>query len=207
MDRDVDERIQRLLGEVEKIESLSNGRGHLEGEFVTWRKRAEAALTDKLGSDSAQAQELSGLDFYFNPKMTVNGEPRQTPGRNKAAFDRDFQTALGLLRAALEASPRLGASSGSPLVHIEQVGNKAEAHAEAVANISVTADKLRVLLATAAELDSAKKGEAVAAVPDDDDQPITLDRADKLLSVATKSKDLLTAVLGFLLANVHRINF
>ncbi|MGH2774307.1 MAG: hypothetical protein ACRDJT_02570, partial [Actinomycetota bacterium] len=167
---------------------------------------AEAALGDKLGSDSAQASELLELDFYFNPKMTVNGEPRQTPDRNKAAFDRDFQTAVALLRAALEASPRVGPGD-SPLVHIEQVGNKAEAHAEAVANINVTADQLRTLLATSKELDTVQKGDAVAAVPDDDDQLITLERADKLLSVATKSKDLLTAVLGFLLANAHRIHF
>ncbi len=75
----VNERIQKLLDEAETISQLSDGNGHRAADFVTWRKRAEAALTEKLGSDSAQVLELASLDFYFNPRMTVNGEPAKHP--------------------------------------------------------------------------------------------------------------------------------
>jgi hypothetical protein len=201
----VDARIDRLLDEASSIRDLNTGKGHSDAIFLAWRKRAEAAVAEKLGSKSEFADELRSLRFSYRPVIWTEGTVISAQD-NQASFDRGLNTALGILKAARESTALVTSTSDTPLVHIEQVGPTATANAQAVVRIEVDTVQLRQLIAGASELSSEERGAAIAAIPDDG-EGLNLDQVDKLLSIATKSKELLAGVLGWVLTHSHQLHF
>jgi hypothetical protein len=126
---------------------------------------------------------------------------------NQKSFERSLNSALGFLTAALESSEveRVG-NSGSPLVDVNPIGATASSDARASVTVEVNTAQLRQLIAGAEELTPLERGNAIAAIPDDNEE-LDLERVDRLLSVAIKSKELLAGILGWVLANAHRLNF
>lgn len=200
--RSVEGRIRDLLDEVEDLHQSNNGRSHQDRKFLAWRSRAEAAVAEKLGQDSRLAGQLSDLHFeYYGVYFEGMG-----PIDNAPYFRDDLNKAAGILEAALEAEPVRPEASAGPVVSINQVGPSANANASSTADvrINISANELRRLLAEDPRLTPGERGMAVAAVPDDD-QDVTLEQVDTLLSIATKGRELLTGILGWLLANSDRV--
>ncbi len=98
---DLDERIDRLLAEIEHIRELD--RKH--GDFKAWRQRAQTAINEKLGAKSQASEQLAGLAFYSPTFVYYDGMPETTPAEHREAFLEDLDTAKGILLAAREAAP------------------------------------------------------------------------------------------------------
>lgn len=199
--RSPDERIEQLLKEVDEIRELNTGdpADHNDPKLIEWQRRAQAAVGDKLGTDSDLYAEIRSRRFWSF--TSVYEDP--TPSQLRGYFDTDLNKAAGALRAALESRPRPHVR-GAALVEVHQEG--ASAQATAVATLHVTADQLRQLLAGAPELSAEEKGKAVAAVTDDTEAP-SLEKVDRLLSIATRSTTLLKPILGWILTHADDIQF
>jgi hypothetical protein len=206
MTSDIDTRIERLLQEEGDIRQLNDGHGHEEPSFLAWRKRSEAAIAEKLGAESERVEELRSLTFFYAPLIWTDSTVVLTSD-NQKSFERSLNTALGILTGALGSSEveRVD-NSGSPLVNINDIGATASSDARASVTVEVNTAQLRQLIAGAGELTPSERGDAIAAIPDDDEE-LDLERVDRLLSVAIKSKELLAGILGWVLANAHRLNF
>jgi hypothetical protein len=203
MTQNIDARIDRLLKEAESIKGLN----YQHPTFQAWRKRAETAVDEKLGATHRVAKELAELDFHDDPGVWFEGMTPPSEADHRSVFDNDLATAKGILLAAREASPKSSPKGGrGPIVNVHQEGATATANAAAQVSVHVSADQLRTVIATSPDLTSEEKGAAIAAVPDDTDS-LDVEKLDRLLSVATKSKDLLKTVLGWVLANAERWPF
>jgi hypothetical protein len=125
---------------------------------------------------------------------------------HQRSFERSLNTSLGILTAALGSGEVEEAdNSGSPPVLIDQTDATADSDAPSV-TVEVNTAQLRQLIAGSEELTPSERGDAIAAIPDDDEE-LDLERVDRLLSVAIKSKELLAGILGWVLANAHRLDF
>jgi hypothetical protein len=206
MTSDIDTRIEGLLREEGDIRQLNDGHGHEEPTFLAWRERSEAALAEKLGAESELAIELRSLTFFYSPLIWTDSTIVLASDHQRS-FERSLNTSLGILTAALGSGEveRAG-NSGSPLVHIDHTDATAASDAHASVTVEVNTAHLRQLIAGAEELTPSERGNAIAAIPDDDEE-LDLERVDRLLSVAIKSKELLAGILGWVLANAHRLNF
>lgn len=204
MANDVDTRIDKLLRESEAIRQLNDGDGEDHPTFVAWRKRAETAVAEKLGRESDEVKELRQLTFFFSPIVWTESTVIPASAHQRS-FERALNTAVGILTAARESSPVVR-ESGTPAIHIEHIGATSNAEAQANVHVQITTDGLRQLLASAAELTPEERGAAVAAIPDDG-EPLDLEKADRLLSIATKSKEIFGSVLGWLLSDPNRWPF
>jgi hypothetical protein len=206
MTSDIDTRIEGLLREEEDIRQLNDGRGHEEPTFLAWRERSEAALAEKLGADSELAQQLRSLTFFYSPLIWTDSTVVLASDHQRS-FERSLNTSLGILTAALGSGEVEEAdNSGSPPVLIDQTDAAAGSDARASVTVEVNTAQLRQLIAGSEELTPSERGDAIAAIPDDDEE-LDLERVDRLLSVAIKSKELLAGILGWVLANAHRLNF
>jgi hypothetical protein len=205
MTSDIDTRIEGLLREEEDIRQLNDGHGHEEPTFLAWRERSEAALAEKLGADSELAKQLRSLTFFYSPLIWTDSTVVLASDHQRS-FERSLNTSLGILTAALGSGEVEEAdNSGSPLVHINQTDATADSDAPSV-TVEVNTAQLRQLIAGSEELTPSERGDAIAAIPDDDEE-LDLERVDRLLSVAIKSKELLAGILGWVLANAHRLDF
>ena len=206
MTSDIDTRIEGLLREEEDIRQLNDGHGHEEPTFLAWRERSEAALAEKLGADSELAKQLRSLTFFYSPLIWTDSTVVLASDHQRS-FERSLNTSLGILTAALGSGEVDEADdSGSPLVHNEHTDATADSDARASVTVEVNTAQLRQLIAGSEELTPSERGDAIAAIPDDDEE-LDLERVDRLLSVAIKSKELLAGILGWVLANAHRLNF
>lgn len=203
----VDERLNQLLREAEDIEKLNTGSGDSDPTFVKWRKRAEAAVSEKFGSDHHLTQELRELAFTYNPILWTENTVI-TPQDNMGSFRSAFTTAVGILQAAREANPVALQPSGSSgtVINVEAHGGSASANADATVTVHISTDQLRQLIATDKALSPEEKGKAIAAIPDEE-EGLTLEKVDTLLGIATKSAPLLKHVLGWVLANAEHLPF
>jgi len=205
MTSDIDTRIEGLLREEEDIRQLNDGHGHEEPTFLAWRERSEAALTEKLGADSELAKQLRSLTFFYSPLLWTDSTVVLASDHQRS-FERSLNTSLGILSAALGSGEVEEAdNSGSSPVLIDQTDAKADSDAPSV-TVEVNTAQLRQLIAGSEELTPSERGDAIAAIPDDDEE-LDLERVDRLLSVAIKSKELLAGILGWVLANAHRLDF
>jgi hypothetical protein len=205
MTSDIDTRIEGLLREEEDIRQLNDGHGHEEPTFLAWRKRSEAALAEKLGADSELAKQLRSLTFFYSPLIWTDSTVVLASDHQRS-FERSLNTSLGILTAALGSGEVEEAdNSGSPPVLIDQTDATADSDAPSV-TVEVNTAQLRQLIAGSEELTPSERGDAIAAIPDDDEE-LDLERVDRLLSVAIKSKELLAGILGWVLANAHRLDF
>jgi hypothetical protein len=206
MTSDIDTRIERSIREEEEIRQLNDGHGHEQPTFLAWRKRSEAAVAEKLGAESELAEELRSLTFFYSPLIWTDSTVVLASDHQRS-FERSLNTSLGILTAALGSGEveRVG-NSGSPLEHIDHTDATASSDARASVTVEVNTAQLRQLIAGAEELTPSERGNAIAAIPDDDEE-LDLERVDRLLSVAIKSKELLAGILGWVLANAHRLNF
>jgi hypothetical protein len=206
MTSDIDTRIERSLREEGEIRQLNDGHGHEQAAFLAWRKRSEAAIAEKLGAESELAKELRSLTFFYSPLIWTDSTVVLASDHQRS-FERSLNTSLGILTAALESSEveRVG-NSGSPLEDINHIDATAGSDARASVTVEVNTAQLRQLIAGAGELTPSERGNAIAAIPDDDEE-LDLERVDRLLSVAIKSRELLAGILGWVLANAHRLNF
>ena len=128
---------------------------------------------------------------------------------HQRSFERSLDTSLGILNAALGSGEVEEAdTSGSPPVLIDQTETDATAGSDARASVTVEVNtaQLRQLIAGSEDLTPSERGNAIAAIPDDDEE-LDLERVDRLLSVAIKSEELLAGILGWVLANAHRLDF
>jgi hypothetical protein len=202
MTSDIDTRIERSLREEGEIRQLNDGHGHEQPTFLAWRKRSEAAIAEKLGAESELAKELRSLTFFYSPLIWTDSTVVLASDHQRS-FERSLNTSLGILTAALESSEveRVG-DSGSP----PDLDATASSDARASVTVEVNTAQLRQLIAGAEELTPSERGNAIAAIPDDDEE-LDLERVDRLLSVAIKSKELLAGILGWVLANAHRLTF
>jgi hypothetical protein len=163
-------------------------------------------VIEKLGADHQMVADLAELEFRYNPGFYIDGMTI-SQGEHRAAFLDDMGTAVGILQATREASAKsMQAATRGPTVNVHSHGGSATANASAHVSIEVSADQLRTMIATASELTPEEKGAAIVAVPDDD-ADLDLEKLDRLLSVATKSKELLKTVLGYVLGNPDRWPF
>jgi hypothetical protein len=200
---DVNERLQRLLNEIEATRDLD----HSHRDFKAWQRRAEAAVAEKLGEGARLANQLNDLRFNADVGIWFEGMQDPSPAEHREAFLEDLETASGILTAALESgAPHKSQGSKGSLVHVEAHGGFASADAHASVAVRISTEQLRTLLATAPGLSGSERGEAIAAIPDDEED-LDLERVDRLLSIATRSKDLLKGVLGWILANADKLNF
>lgn len=206
MTSDIDTRIERSLQEEEEIRQLNDGHGHEQPTFLAWRKRSEAAVAEKLGAESELAEELRSLTFFYAPLIWTDSTVVLASDHQRS-FERSLNASIGILTAALGSGDveRVD-DSGSPLVHTNHSDATAASDAHASVTVEVNTAQLRQLIAGAEELTPSERGNAIAAIPDDDDE-LDLERVDQLLSVAIKSKELLAGILGWVLANAHRLNF
>jgi len=206
MASDIDTSIERLLREEGDIRQLNDGHGHEQPTFLAWRKRGEAAIAEKLGAESELSKELRSLAFFYSPLIWTDSTV-VLASDNQRSFERSLDTAIGILAAALESGEkeRVG-NSGSPLDHLNHIGATASSDARASVTVEVNTAQLRQLIAGAEELTPVERGNAIAAIPDDNEE-LDLERVDQLLSVAIKSKELLAGILGWVLANAHRLDF
>jgi hypothetical protein len=204
MTSDIDTRIERSLREEAEIRQLNDGHGHEQPTFLAWRKRSEAAIAEKLGAESELSEELRSLTFFYSPLIWTDSTVVLASDHQRS-FERSLNTSLGILTAALESSEveRVG-NSGSPLVHLNHTDATAGSDARASVTVEVNTAQLRQLIAGAEGLTPSERGNAIAAIPDDDEE-LDLERVDRLLSVAIKSKELLAGILGWILANAHRL--
>ena len=206
MTSDIDTRIERLLREEGEIRQLNDGHGHEQPAFLAWRERSEAAIAEKLGAESELAEELRSLSFFYSPLIWTDSTVVLASDHQRT-FERSLNTSLGILTAALGSGEVEEAdNSGSPPVLIDQTDATAASDAHASVTVQVNTAQLRQLIAGAEELTPSERGNAIAAIPDDDEE-LDLERVDRLLSVAIKSKELLVGILGWVLANAHRLNF
>ena len=206
MTSDIDTRIEGLLREEEDIRQLNDGHGHEEPTFLAWRERSEAALAEKLGADSELAQQLRSLTFFYSPLIWTDSTVVLASDHQRS-FERSLNTSLGILTAALGSGEVEEAdNSGSPPVLIDQTDATAGSDARVSVTVEVNTAQLRQLIAGSEELTPSERGDAIAAIPDDDEE-LDLERVDRLLSVAIKSKELLAGILGWVLANTHRLDF
>jgi len=206
MTSDIDTSIERLLREEGDIRHLNDGHGHEQPTFLAWRKRSEAAIAEKLGAESDLSKELRSLTFFYSPLIWTDSTVVLASDHQRS-FERSLDTALGILTAALGSGEkgRVG-DSGSPLDHINHIGATASSDDRASVTVEVNTAQLRQLIAGAEELTPVERGNAIAAIPDDNEE-LDLERVDQLLSVAIRSKELLAGILGWVLANAHRLNF
>jgi hypothetical protein len=206
MTSDIDTRIEGLLREEGDIRQLNDGHGHEQPTFLAWRERSEAALAEKLGAESEPAKELRSLSFFYSPLIWTDSTVVLASDHQRS-FERSLNTSLGILTAALGSGEVDEAgNSGSPPVLVAQTDATAASDAHASVTVEVNTAQLRQLIAGAEELTPSERGNAIAAIPDDDEE-LDLERVDRLLSVAIKSKGLLAGILGWVLANAHRLNF
>jgi hypothetical protein len=206
MTSDIDTRIEGLLREEEDIRQLNDGHGHEQPTFLAWRERSEAALAEKLGADSEPAKQLRSLTFFYSPLIWTDSTVVLASDHQRS-FERSLNTSLGILTEALGSGEVEEAdNSGSPPVLIDQTDATADSDARVSVTFEVDTAQLRQLIAGSEELTPSERGNAIAAIPDDDEE-LDLERVDRLLSVAIKSKELLTGILGWVLANAHRLNF
>ena len=206
MTSDIDTNIERLLREEGDIRVLNDGHGHEQPTFLAWRKRSEAAIAEKLGAESELAVELRSLTFFYSPLIWTDSTVVLASDHQRS-FERSLNTSLGILTAALESSEveRVG-NSGSPLEHINHRDATASSAARASMTGEVNTAQLRQLIAGAEDLTPVERGNAIAAIPNDNEE-LDLERVDQLLSVAIRSKELLAGILGWVLANAHRLDF
>ena len=206
MTSDIDTRIEGLLREEGEIRQLNDGHGHEQPTFLAWRERSEAALAEKFGAESEPAKELRSLSFFYSPLIWTDSTVVLASDHQRS-FERSLNTSLGILTAALGSGEvEEAGNSGSPPVLIDQTDATAASDAHASVNVEVNTAQLRQLIAGAEELTPSERGNAIAAIPDDDEE-LDLERVDRLLSVAIKSEELLAGILGWVLANAHRLNF
>ena len=206
MTSDIDTRIEGLLREEGDIRQLNDGHGHEQPTFLAWRERSEAALAEKLGAESEPAKELRSLTFFYSPLIWTDSTVVLASDHQRS-FERSLNTLIGILTAALGSGEvEEAGNSGSPPVLIDQTDATAASDAHASVTVDVNTAQLRQLIAGAEELTPSERGNAIAAIPDDDEE-LDLERVDRLLSVAIKSKELLAGILGWVLANAHRLNF
>jgi hypothetical protein len=206
MTSDIDTRIEGLLREEGDIRQLNDGHGHEQPTFLAWRERSEAALAEKLGAESEPAKELRSLTFFYSPLIWTDSTVVLASDHQRS-FERSLNTSIGILTAALGSGEvEEAVNSGSPPVLIDQTDATAASDAHASVNVEVNTAQLRQLIAGAEELTPSERGNAIAAIPDDDEE-LDLERVDRLLSVAIKSEELLAGILGWVLANAHRLNF
>jgi hypothetical protein len=206
MTSDIDTRIERSIREEGEIRQLNDGHGHEQPTFLAWRKRSEAAVAEKLGADSELAKELRSLTFFYSPLIWTDSTVVLASDHQRS-FERSLNTSLGILTAALGSGEveRVG-DSGSPLVPIDHTDATTASDAHASVTVEVNTAQLRQLIAGSEELTPSERGNAIAAIPDDDEE-LDLERVDRLLSVAIKSKELLAGILAWVLANAHRLDF
>jgi len=206
MASDIDTSIERLLREEGDVRQLNDGHGHEQPSFLAWRKRSEAAIAEKLGAESELSKELRSLAFFYSPLIWTDSTVVLASDHQRS-FERSLNISLGILTAALESGEveRVD-NSGSPLEHINHIDATAGSDARASVTVEVNTAQLRQLIAGAEELTPSERGNAIAAIPDDDEE-LDLERVDRLLSVAIKSKELLAGILGWVLANAHRLDF
>jgi hypothetical protein len=206
MTSDIDTRIERSIREEGEIRQLNDGHGHEQPTFLAWRKRSEAAIAEKLGADSELAKELRSLTFFYSPLIWTDSTVVLASDHQRS-FERSLNTSLGILTAALGSGEvEEAGNAGSPPVLIDQTDATAASDAHASVTVEVDTAQLRQLIAGAEELTPSERGNAIAAIPDDDEE-LDLERVDRLLSVAIKSEELLAGILGWVLANAHRLNF
>ena len=206
MTSDIDTRIERSLREEGEIRQLNDGHGHEQPTFLAWRERSEAALAEKLGAESEPAKELRSLTFFYSPLIWTDSTVVLASDHQRS-FERSLNTSLGILTEALGSGEvEEAGNSGSPPVLIDQTDATAVSDAHASVTVEVNTAQLRQLIAGAEELTPSERGNAIAAIPDDDEE-LDLERVDRLLSVAIKSEELLAGILGWVLANAHRLNF
>ena len=206
MTSDIDTRIEGLLREEGDIRQLNDGHGHDQPTFLAWRERSEAALAEKLGADSEPAKQLRSLTFFYSPLIWTDSTVVLASDHQRS-FERSLNTSLGILTAALgSGAVEEAGNSGSPPVLIDQTDAAAASDAHASVTFEVDTAQLRQLIAGSEELTPSERGNAIAAIPDDDEE-LDLERVDRLLSVAIKSEELLAGILGWVLANAHRLNF
>ena len=206
MTSDIDTRIERSIREEGEIRQLNDGHGHEQPTFLAWRKRSEAAIAEKLGADSELAKELRSLTFFYSPLIWTDSTVVLASDHQRS-FERSLNTSLGILTAALGSGEVEEADdSGSPPVLIDHTDATAGSDARASVTVEVNTAQLRQLIASSEELTPSERGNAIAAIPDDDEE-LDLERVDRLLSVAIKSKELLAGILGWVLANAHRLDF
>ena len=206
MTSDIDTRIEGLLREEGDIRQLNDGHGHEQPTFLAWRERSEAALAEKLGAESEPAKELRSLTFFYSPLIWTDSTVVLASDHQRS-FERSLNTSLGILTAALGSGEVEEAdNSGSPPVLIYQTDATAASDARVSVTLAVDTAQLRQLIAGSEELTPSERGNAIAAIPDDDEE-LDLERVDRLLSVAIKSEELLAGILGWVLANAHRLNF
>ena len=205
MTSDIDTRIEGLLREEGDIRQLNDGHGHEQPTFLAWRERSEAALAEKLGAESEPAKELRSLTFFYSPLIWTDSTVVLASDHQRS-FERSLNISLGILTAALGSGEvEEAGNSGSPPVLIDQTDATAASDAHASVTVQVNTAQLRQLIAGSEELTPSERGNAIAAIPDDDEE-LDLERVDRLLSVATKSEELLAGILGWVLANAHRLN-
>ncbi len=206
MTSDIDTRIEGLLREEGEIRQLNDGHGHEQPTFLAWRERSEAALAEKLGAESEPAKELRSLTFFYSPLIWTDSTVVLASDHQRS-FERSLNTSLGILTAALGSGEVEEAdNSGSPPVLIDQTDATASLGRPRFRDVEVNTAQLRQLIAGSEELTPSERGNAIAAIPDDDEE-LDLERVDRLLSVAIKSEELLAGILGWVLANAHRLNF
>jgi len=206
MTSDIDTRIERSIREEGEIRQLNDGHGHEQPTFLAWRKRSEAAIAEKLGADSELAKELRSLTFFYSPLIWTDSTVVLASDHQRS-FERSLNTSLGILTAALGSGEVEEADdSGSPPVLIDHTDATAGSDARASVTVEVNTAQLRQLIASSEELTPSERGNAIAAIPDDDEE-LDLERVDRLLSVAIKSKELLAGILAWVLANAHRLDF
>ena len=206
MTSDIDTRIEGLLREEGDIRQLNDGHGHEQPTFLAWRERSEAALAEKFGAESEPAKELRSLSFFYSPLIWTDSTVVLASDHQRS-FERSLNTSLGILTAALGSGEVEEAdNSGSPPVLIDQTDATASSDARVPVTFTVDTAQLRQLIAGSEELTPSERGNAIAAIPDDDEE-LDLERVDRLLSVAIKSEELLAGILGWVLANAHRLNF
>ena len=204
MTSDIDTRIERSLREEGEIRQLNDGHGHEQPAFLAWRERSEAAIAEKLGAESELAEELRSLSFFYSPLIWTDSTVVLASDHQRS-FELSLNISLGILTAALESGDveRVGDSgSPSPL----DLDATASSDAPASVTVEINTTQLRQLIAGAGELTPSERGNAIAAIPDDDEE-LDLERVDQLLSVAIKSRELLAGILGWVLANAHRLDF
>jgi hypothetical protein len=206
MTSDIDTRIEGLLREEGEIRQLNDGHGHEQPTFLAWRERSEASLAEKLGAESEPVKELRSLTFFHSPLIWTDSTVVLASDHQRS-FERSLNISLGILTAALGSGEvEEAGNSGSPPVLIDQTDATAASEAHASVTVQVNTAQLRQLIAGAEELTPSERGNAIAAIPDDDEE-LDLERVDRLLSVAIKSEELLAGILGWVLANAHRLNF
>jgi hypothetical protein len=210
----IDERLARLHIEGSAFRSQgTSGSLHHDQDFIAWRKRAQAAIDEKLGPESRSAREFAGLRFRYHRRVVSPSSPPISAQQHAGVFGADLNEALGILLAARDVTGiELAAGTGTPpprsapLVQIEQIGHTVTGSASADVHVDVSVAELRQAIANAHGLSPDERSEAMASVPDDP-KDMTVEKAARLLSVATKAKDLFKPVLGWLLANADQLPF